>query len=217
MRYSKEMLMRRFGPFTLILIALLAGLEACSDSTSTSIPPGDTNKPPADLTIVRLAATSPPLFNSPDSFYAVKGEDRELRIYFRGASGTQGEEFLRLRVRRESLLSRPDGTPIAAGDSVLITVRVVDPAEILFEMEPSGLSFNSAEPAELKIHYNHADHDFNEDGMVDAFDASLKSRLAIWRQETVGGSFQRLGSVNVEGLEEINADILGFTRYAIAY
>jgi hypothetical protein len=217
MRYIKEMLMRRFGPFTPILIALATGLGACSDSTSTTAPPGDSDKPPADLTIVRLAATSPPLFNSPDSFYAVKGEDRELRIYFQGPSGTQDEEFLRLRVRRESLRSRPDGTPIAEGDSVLIRVRIVDPTRILFEMEPSGLTFNSAEPAELKIHYNHADHDFNEDGSVDAFDVSLKSRLAIWRQEAVDDSFQRLGSVNVEDLEEINADILGFTRYAIAY
>ena len=208
--------MRRSRPFTLIILALLAGLGACSDSTSTSTP-GDTTKPPADLTIVRLATTSPPLFNSPDSFYAVKGDDRELRIYFQDPGGSQGEEFLRLRVRQESLRSRPDGTPFAAGDSVLVTIRIVDPAHILFEMEPSGLTFNPAEPAELKIHYSHGDHDFNEDGVVNAFDVQLKNKLAIWRQETVGGSFERLGSVNVEDLEEINADLLGFSRYAIAY
>jgi hypothetical protein len=215
MRHLKEMLMRRFRPLTLIPFALLAGLGGCSDSTSNS-PPGDTSKPPADLTVVRLAATSPPLFNSPDSFYAVKGEDRELRIHFQDAGG-RGEEYLRLRVRRESLLSRPDGTPFGSGDSVLITIRIVDPARIMFEMEPSGLTFNSAEPAELKIHYSHADHDFNEDGVVNAFDLELKNRLAIWRQELPTDPFVRLGSVNVEDLEEINADILGFTRYAIAY
>jgi hypothetical protein len=216
MRHIKEMLMRRLRPFTLIVLALLAGLGACSDSTSTSTP-GDGSKPPTDLTIVRLAAASPPLFNSPDSFYAVKGEDRELRIYFQDGAGVQGEEFLRLRVRPGSLLSRPDGTPFAADDSVLITVRIVDPAKILFELEPSGLSFDPAEPAELKIHYNHADHDFNEDGVVNAFDATIKTKLAIWRQELLTDPFVRIGSVNVEDLEEINADILGFTRYAIAY
>jgi hypothetical protein len=94
---------------------------------------------------------------------------------------------------------------------------VVDPANILFEMEPSGLTFDPAEPAELKIHYNHADHDFNEDGAINAFDTQIKSTLAIWRQESLTDAFVRLGSVNVEDLEEINADILGFTRYAIAY
>ena len=100
---------------------------------------------------------------------------------------------------------------------MLITVRVVDPANILFELEPSGLSFNPSEPAELKIHYNHADHDFNQDGTVNLFDDQIKSQLAIWRQEALSDPFVKLGSVNVEESEEINADILGFTRYAIAY
>jgi hypothetical protein len=48
-------------------------------------------------------------------------------------------------------------------------------------------------------------------------DARLKSELAIWRQELLADPFVRLGSVNSEGLEEIEAKILGFTRYAIAY
>jgi len=206
--------MHRSPSFSLTFLALLAGLGACSDSTN----PGDPNKPPGQLTVVRLAPASLPLFNSPDSFYAVKGEDRELRIDFQDpATGGAGEEFLRLRVRPGSLLSRPDGTQIATGDSVLITVRIVDPTKILFEMEPSGLSFDPTEPAELKIHYNHADHDFNEDGAIDVFDSRLKSELAIWRQELLTDPFVRLGSVNVEESEEINADILGFTRYAIAY
>jgi hypothetical protein len=214
MRTDKEKLMHRSPSFSLIFLALLAGLGACSDTTN----PGDTNKPPAQLTVVRLAPSSAPLFNSPDSFYAVKGEDRELRIDFQDpATGGAGEEFLRLRVRPGSLLSRPDGTPFATGDSVLITVRVVDPTQILFEMEPSGLTFDPAEPAELKIHYDHADHDFNDDGTIDVFDARLKSQLAIWKQEVPTDPFVRLGSVNVEESEEINADILGFTRYAIAY
>jgi hypothetical protein len=214
MRPLKEMLMRRSPSFSVTFLALLVGLGACSDSTN----PGDTSKPPGQLTVVRLAPTSLPLFNSPDSFYAVKGQDRELRIDFQDpATGGPGEEFLRLRVRSGSLLSRPDGTPFAAGDSVLITIRIVDPAKILFEMEPSGLSFDPAEPAELKIHYDHANQDFNEDGAVNVVDAQIKSQLAIWQQELLTDPFVRLGSVNVEDLEEINANILGFTRYAIAY
>lgn len=100
---------------------------------------------------------------------------------------------------------------------MLITVQVLDPTNILFQMEPTGLTFNPAEPAELKIHYDHADHDFNEDGAVNTIDDQIKSTLAIWRQETPADNFVRLGSVNVEDLEEINADVLGFSRYAIAY
>jgi hypothetical protein len=203
------------GSRSLITSALLlVGIAACSsDSTS----PGDGSRPPSDLNIVRLSSASPELFNPEESFYAVRGEDREVRISFQDAGGGEGEEFLRLRVRPGSLQGNPDGTPIADGDSVLITVRVVDPANILFEMEPAGLTFNSSEPAELKIHYNHADHDFNEDGAVNLFDDQIKNQLSIWRQETPNDPFSKLGSVNVEESEEINADILGFTRYAIAY
>jgi hypothetical protein len=84
-------------------------------------------------------------------------------------------------------------------------------------MEPSGLTFSPAEPAELKIHYAHADHDFNDDGSINTIDDQIKTQLAIWRQETPGTPFTRLSSVNVEASEEVNADILGFTRYAIAY
>lgn len=199
---------------TLVVAALLTGGVGCSDSTS----PGDgTTRPPADLNVIHLAPTSPPLFNAADSFYARKGEDRELRIFFQDEVGGQGEEFLRLRVDAPSLLARPDGTPFLTGDSVLITVKVVDPINVLFELEPSGLTFSPAVPAELKIHYAHADHDFNEDGAVDIFDDQIKRRLAIWRQETLTDPFVKMGSVNVEELEEIDAEILGFSRYAIAY
>lgn len=204
--------MRSLRSLILLAAALLAGTTACSDSTT----PTDTTRPPADLNVVRLAAGSPSLLNAEDSFYAKKGEDREVRIFFQDAGG-QGEEFLRLRIRPDALLARPDGTPFLAGDSVLITVRVVDPTNILFELEPSGLTFSPAEPAELKIHYNHANHDFNDDGSIDVTDTQIKSRLAIWRQESLTDPFVRLSSVNAEDLEEINADILGFSRYAIAY
>ncbi|HEU5304171.1 MAG TPA: hypothetical protein VFU40_05955 [Gemmatimonadales bacterium] len=210
---AKENLMRRPRPPLLLVAALLAGAGACSDSVS----PNDTTRPPEALNVIRVDETSLPLFNPADSFYAKKGEDRELRIYFQDDVGGQGEEFLRLRVDAPTLQARPDGTPFLAGDSILITVRVVDPMQVLVEMEPTGLTFDPVVPAQLKIHYNHADHDFNEDGAVDIADDLIKSQLAIWRQETLTDPFVRLGSVNVEELEEIDADILSFTRYAIAY
>src|SRR3954454_20183459 len=204
----------RFPHSLLLLAAPLGRVGGCSDSPSQG---GGDSTPEQDFNLIRLAQTSPPILNPEQSFYAVRGQDRELRISFQDPSGGEGEEFLRLRVRPNSLRALPDGSPIAAGDSVLITVRIVDPANILFEMEPSGLAFAPDEPAELKIHYNHADHDFNEDGSVDVVDAEIKTRLAIWRQELANGPFVKLGSVNVEEQEEINADIQGFSRYAISY
>ncbi|HET6797332.1 MAG TPA: hypothetical protein VFH40_09245 [Gemmatimonadales bacterium] len=204
--------MHRIRPPIPLLVALL-GLSACSDSTS----PGDTTRNPSELNVVRFAPATPPLFNPVDSFYAKKGEDREVRIFFQDEVGGSGEEFLRLSVSAPSLLARPDGTPFLPGDSVLIKVSIADPAKIIFDMEPAGLTFDPAQPAELKIEYRHADHDFNEDGATNLVDDQIKHTLAIWRQETPADPFVRLGSVNEESLEEISADILGFTRYAIAY
>ncbi len=196
----------------------LALLLACSDSGG----PGDgggTTKPPSDLTILRLGDASPPLFNPVESFYAVKGDNREVRIFFEDDDdpGEAGDEYLRLRVDADALQSYPDGTPFAEDDSVLITVRVVDPARLLFEFEPAGLTFNPAEPAELKIHYDKADDDLDEDGDVDVEDQTLELTLGIWRQENDGDPFVRLGSLLIDDLEEIDAELDGFSRYALAY
>jgi hypothetical protein len=188
---------------------------ACSDSNDPG--DGDVSKPPAELTILRLSPTSPPLLNPETTFYAVRGEDREVRISFQDASGEEGEEYLRLRVRPEALQSYPDGSDFAEGDSVLITVRVMDPTRLQFDFEPTGLTFNADEPAELKIHYNHADPDLDEDGDVDLDDEALELDLAIWRQEVEGDPFVRLGSILSIDLEEINAELSGFSRYALAY
>jgi hypothetical protein len=197
----------------LALLLLLLGAGACSDSTA----PGDTTRSPAELNVLRVDVVTPPLFNPVDSFYAKKGEDREVRIYFQDATGGAGEEFLRLSISAPSLLVNPDGTPFQTGDSVLIKVSVVDPTKFLFDMEPAGLKFDPREPARLKIEYVNADHDFNEDGVISVQDDQIKQSLALWRQETPSDPFVRLGSVNEESLEEIRADIVGFTRYAIAY
>jgi len=204
--------MRRARFLTLTLAAALA---ACSDSGGPSL--GGV-KPPADLSIIKLAPGSPAIWNPVDSFYAKKGTDRELRIYFTNTNGTgPGEEYLRLRVDAPSLLTRPDGTPFQVGDSVLITVRVPDPTLVQFQFEPSGLKFDPSMPAQLKIEYAEANKDYNEDGSVNGTDSAIKQQLAIWRQEQLGQNYSTISTVNVQELDECNADLLGFTRYAIAY
>jgi hypothetical protein len=174
-------------------------------------------KDPGDLSIVRLASTSPPLLSPVDSAYCKKGVDCELNIYFQDDEGGQGEEYLRLRVDAPTLLERPDGTPIAIGDSVLIKVSVVSTDSILFDLQPTGLKFNPDVPAELRIHYDHAEGDLDHDDDVDAEDDAIEHLIDIWRQEAPGDPFVRVGSAKSEELDEIEAELLGFSRYAIAY
>ena len=197
----------------LLLAAFIGAVGSCSDSSG----PSDGTRPPGDLSVVHVASNSTPLFNPSDSFYAKLGEDREVRIYFQDDTGGQGEEYLRLRIDAGTLLALPDGTPIALGDSVLIHVRVVDPAQMLFELQPSGLKFNPALPARLKIHYDHAGGDLNDDGVVNGQDLVIEGMLAIWRQENPGDPFVRLPSVLSLDLDEAEAGLTGFSRYALAY
>jgi hypothetical protein len=199
----------------LLPLLLAAALAACTDSGG---PNTDEVRPPGALTIIRLPAGSPAIWNPVDSFYAKKGEDRELRIDFANATGTgPGEEYMRLRVDAGSLRNYPDGTPIAVGDSVLIIVRVQDPELVQFEFEPAGLTFNPSLPARLKIEYGETGGDLDDDGDVDAEDSTIEQIMAVWRQEQPGDSYLKLGGVKIEELNEIEANILGFTRYAIAY
>lgn len=199
----------------LLAVALAASVLSCSDSGE---PNGDdTSKLPSELASLRLSGDSPPLFNPVVSFYAVHGQNREARIFFDDGQGRAGDEYLRLLIDAGSLLAYPDGTEFADGDSVLITIRAVDPVRPLFELEPSGLRLSPQDPARLRIRYQRLDHDLNADGKVDVADINLESTLAIWRQETLGDPFVRLGTILLADLDEAEATLEGFSRYALAY
>ena len=208
--------MRSLDALRILLLAAWAGAAAsCSDSSS---PPDDGgSKPPSELSVIHVAPSSTPLFNTTVSFYAKRGEQREGSISFQDAGGGEGEEYVRLRIDANSLLALPNGDAILPGDSVLITLSVVDPTEMEFDLQPTGLKFSPADPAELKIHYDHADGDLNDDGVSNSLDDALERTLAIWRQENPGDPFVRLTSTLTIETDEATADLTGFSRYALAY
>lgn len=196
------------------LLLALAAATACGDDGTGP----DPDEVPADqLNILRLDGTAPPLVSSEATFWARTDEDREVRLFFQDEVGGEGEEYLRLKIPAGALLRRPDGTGFAAVDSVEVTVRVVDPARILFELEPAGLQFDPDRPAELRLDYAEADDDLNDDGVVDVEDEELELELAIWRQASPGAPFVRLFTLQAEELDELEADLPGFSRFAIAY
>ena len=199
--------MKRNSLAPLAALTLAALGLGCANS-----PDGPIVKPPGNLNILALQPGHPALVSSEISFYALKGEDREGAIQFAG-----GEEYLRLEVPAQSLKALPDGTPIANGDSVKITLRVVNPDSIHFEFQPAGLTFSAAKPASLKIEYGEAGDDLNDDGTVDAEDTVIEHELAVWVQEQLGAVYTQLVDVKLEDSNEIEADLLGFSRFAIAY
>lgn len=208
--------MRSIRPVrTWLALAGIALAIACSSDGTDQDEPG-TERPPDELNLVRLRADAPPLEQDSVSFWAFRGESVETKLYFLAVGGGRGDEYLSLKFEDETLDQYPDGTPFAEGDSVLVTIKVVDPALILFELEPTGLRFSTAAPAELKIKYAEADDDFDEDGDDDEDDDEIEFRLGIWRQENLGDPFVRLGSLRGDN-DDLEADLTGFSRYAIAY
>jgi len=194
---------------TRIGIIALAALAACGgDSTG----PNPITKPTTDLHFLRLSTTAPQLQSTVVSFYAVKGQDSEIRVRFKN-----GEDYLRFRVFANSLQQRPDGTAIANGDSVLITITITDPTKLQADFQPAGLRFSSSNPARLQFEFGEADKDLNDDGVVNRTDASLIPQISTWKQEVAGGEWVKVSSVVEIEINEVQADISGFTGYALAY
>lgn len=199
------MAMRIGRTLALLLLALLpAGvLASCGDPSGPDPVPGD------ELIFVRQASNAPALVTRDTSFWAVKGEDKRLELRY-----VNGYDCLEFRVRDDALWKRPDGSLIQEGDSVQITVRLVEDGTFKFEFLPSGLRFDPDEPAELRISYHYADPDFNQDGVVDGRDADFD--FGIWHQETGSTTWNPLLTDIDADVEDARADVLGFSRLAMA-
>jgi len=194
----------------LTLSALL--LLGCADNT------GPATRDDDQLNIVRQSATAPALLVTRDSFYAKVGAGREKRIYYADVvPGDSGEEFLRFEVPGDGLLRHPDGHLFAPGDSILITITIVDATRFLFTFEPSGLLFNPNDPARLKVRYVNSDKDFNDDGVENEVDSVIESELDLWHRQTATSPWFKNGSVKFEELDELSANIRSFSQYALAW
>lgn len=190
--------------------ALLLTVAIACNGDSTG--PLTIEKTTNDLHFLRLSAAAPPLQSTVVSFYAKKGSDREIRVRF-----TNGEDYLRFRVFANSLLQRPDGSAFAAGDSILITITITDPTKLSADFQPSGLKFSPTNPARLQFEFGEADKDLNDDGVVNATDSALIPQISTWKQDAASAPWLKVNSVVEIELNEVQADILGFTGYALAY
>ncbi len=192
---------------TLFLAAAL--VLGCGDDPAS--PQDPDARPPEALSVVRFDPALFPGAQKSVSFWAVRGEDREVELRYRAED--EDDEFLEFEVDDDALLSRPDGTLFAEGDSILITITVDPQGEFLFDFQPSGLRFNPDEPAELEINFRLSDPDANGDGVIDDRDRQFLDGVGLWQQETAQTDFQRLLSVRVRE-DELRAEVLGFTTFA---
>jgi len=197
----------------LILWLLAAGMLAgCAENA------GPGGRPDIQLNIVRQDTLAPPLLALRDSFYAKVNEGREMRLFYQGAApGDSGAEFLRFEVPGDGLYRKPDGSAFQPGDSILVTVTVVDAARFLFDFAPAGLRFDPAHPAHMRVSYSNGDQDFNGDGVEDSTDSEIEHEIDLWYRATPGALWYSTGAVKFELSDEIDANILTFSQYAVAW
>lgn len=198
---------RRATAFATTLVA--AFLTACATTESGLTAPTDARLASGadDPTFLSAAPGSAPV--EPVSFWAKQGEDRTGEIFaIGGGSGGNGDRLVRLRVRKDAQIVLPNGTRLAAGDSVLITMQVVDPVTLSTHFEPAGLVFSGKKAAQLTMWYGRT----NASAVP-----SLEKRLSIFRQESPTEPWTKISSTVARELDEVQANIGGFTNYVIAY
>ena len=241
------MMQHRRTVTTVIAIGSLMSLAACARDViaptaapSQSAEERGSNRDATETRFLNPAPGAPTIANPVITFWAVKGRDQRVDMVYsaasfrsssssassdrRGSGGRSADDghgdaivFAEFRVREKSLASRPDGVAIAEGDSVLITMTLVDATHGIIEFQPSGLKFSATHPAQLKISFEHANLDLNGDGVIDARDRLIQQTFHISVRENPGDPFLPLPSMVNSGLNEVEAAILGFSGYAIEY
>ena len=136
-------------------------------------------------------------------FYAVVGQDRSAVLYYRDST-----PFATFDVPAGALTQDASGAPLAAGDSVMITVAIADSSRLIVGFQPSGLAFANGHPAELTLSYGHAENKLSP---------ANESSLSLWRQENPGEPWHRVVSNTRKDLETVTGRVDGFTVYASAY
>lgn len=195
--------------------AVLASLS-CGDATAPALSPSLRN--PLDARFLTAAPDAPPLSNTHASFYAVKGRNAGVDMWYQARPGTSDStKFLEFRLGGASLDRRPDGTTIAEGDSVLITVDVIDPGHFIIAFQPSGLTFSAIDAPRLKMFFGASGPDLNRDGRVDSEDDALEQQLSVWRQEVANEPWIKVASAVVKEMKVVEAQLAGFTGYALMY
>ena len=152
------------------------------------------------------------------SFWAVAGVAMELEINFQGVVNgvSMSGKFLDFELLMNSLFKRPDGSQIANGDSVQITIEV-DPVTLGVTLLPAGLEFQDSHKPKLNVWYGLLNGDLNGDGVVNSTDAAIEADLGIWVRQGAGNAWYKLATIVDEPNSEVRAWLPHFSDYAVSW
>jgi len=200
----------------LLLIALSAACElATGPRSSYGKTSGDSNSGSPLLTPIDTPYIA--LMPKDTSFWAVKGQSYDVTLRFRATVvGQSGDQVLEFKLTGQSLQTRPDGTALAPGDSVRITIEPDTTGKMAFTFQPSGLVFDSTAPALLTLWCTHAAADLNGDGVVDSIDEQLWYEMAIWKRETPTDPWGKQNTTRSPDGYQLQTPLAGFTGFSVA-
>jgi hypothetical protein len=194
-----------------LVLAVAIGVTACSGDATEPVPP----RLP---TILQVADGAPPLANPIVKVWVYHDRETRAQVVYHALPGAiDSVTLVDFTVPAQSLSRLPDGSTIGAGDSVLVTISVLNPLLLNVRFEPSGLQFSASNPARLRLGFGAANPDLNRDGTVDGQDDALLAQLHIWRQEDILDPWTELPGTVDASAKVVAADVSGFTNYAVAY
>jgi hypothetical protein len=200
-------------------IGVCIALASCTDVVG---PPS--NAPPVQMDAVRNAInilvespTAPPLETYSLRFWLVQGAGGITRVNYRPGSNGVANRFLQLFVPKQTQVYLPSGSPLASGDSVLITASI-DLRQLLVRFEPHGLVFGYS-PARLRMYWGNANLDLNGDGLVDDLDENVVQTLLVIAYQPLDGAPWSVPSDQVKSLETryIEISVPHFSNYAVSW
>ena len=181
------------------MLALL--LISCSDADQVSLPQ-QAALSTDNLTFLAFSDDAYAAAEKSASFWAVPGQTRHVVLRY----ADTGEWFMRFDVGSNTLQT---------SDSVEISVAVDANGAFTFHFSPSGLQFNPAAPAKLRINYSRARSDVNNDGYTGLVDTMQLLQAGVWKRELPGLPWINIPSLNI--LERVEAaDVYDFTSFGMA-
>lgn len=182
------------------LLPLFATLAIVGCSTADDPPSG---VPQSALHFLTPDSGAPGFVADTIRFYAVVGQDRSATVYYDDAT-----PFATFDVPQGALATSPDGSPIANGDSLQITVAIADSASLIVGFQPAGLVFANGHPATLTLSFAHASQHLSQGN---------ESMLSLWREEHPGDPWHKVPSTMQKNQQTVTGRVDGFTVYATAY
>jgi hypothetical protein len=152
------------------------------------------------------------------SFWAVNGNRRHLDIRYEHLDDSYVRDDGRFfKIEITDVVALADGTPVAVGDSVLITVTV-DTETLVVDLQPSGIQFGTEHPTKLEMYYGGADPDFNADAVVNGDDSYIETDLlGMWVHETTDNPWDVQNATHDLGKKLFKGYLEHFSEYAISW